>query len=202
MKIAIITGTRNTATEAQQREIQEVIYALAKRGYSFYFGDAQGVDEVAYKCAIDQDYRNNPKFSAMPLLKYHRFFPTEKLGRSPAGLAERSTRIVKTAINDSHGDHVVCVGFPSTDCPDTITPARTWKSGKSGTWSTVALAQGHQIETWIFNTMLQHGATGTAWSGTWRREIFFDTMPGWRYYDVNNEFAFFPNLVTELYREE
>ena len=194
MRIAIVTGTRHAVNEQQKREIQQVISAVVSRGYALYFGDANGVDEIAYKCAIEK------AFSTAPLLFYKRFYPLEKLGRSAAGLAERSTRIVKTAINDSHGDHVVCIGFPSGDCPDTITPARTWKSGRSGTWSTMALAQGHQVETWFFNTMHQHGTTGTAWLGTWRQEMFFDVVEGYRYYDVNNEFAFFPEA--ELYREE
>lgn len=53
---------------------------------------------------------------------------------------------------DYHGYEIICVGFPNKSCPMGIVPARTWRSGEpegSGTWSTIALAIGHNIETWI-----------------------------------------------------
>ncbi len=147
MKIAIFTGPRVLAgndvhaTNYAEDLICAVVREVVTRGYRIYVGDAEGVDNIVESEAYSQ--------SAIARV----FFPIPDLGRTPAGLAERSTRMVKEALRSAAGDHVMCIGFPNKPCPAGITPAKTWRSGNnagSGTWSTLALAVGHNIKTWIF----------------------------------------------------
>lgn len=140
MKIAIITGPR-AVTAAEEQLVRAVVRELYARGYTLYVGDAAGVDDIA----ADQFCRCYDGNSAQSCRV---FVPVAQLGRTPAGLAERSTRMVKEALR-AVKDGVICVGFPNKPCPAGVFPARTWKSGGSGTWSTLALAIGNGIETWI-----------------------------------------------------
>lgn len=162
MKIAIITGPRSISAE-DYVYVQAVTREIISRGFRVYVGDATGVDAIAWDLAQQESDR-------CQIGLYERFCPRPDLGRSPAGLAERSTRMVKTAIRDA--DEVLCIGFPNKPCPASIVPARSWRSGEnegSGTWSTLALAVGHKIETWIFS--LRPKSVWEQWSdlapGSW-----------------------------------
>jgi len=142
MKICIITGPR-VLNAGDEKLIEQVVGVIGSRGFKFYVGDARGTDLVARKHAIIIGSDVNV------------FSPLPELSRTPAGLAERSTRMVKEAIAASWGnfhtqDKIICVGFPNRACPTKIVPARSWKSDGSGTWSTIALAIGHGIETFAF----------------------------------------------------
>lgn len=141
MKIAIITGPR-VIGEPDEKLVRDVVREVIARGFKIYVGDAAGVDAIAREVV----------WNASP----HKFFsPRHDLGRTPAGLAERSSRMVKEALRTADGDEVICIGFPNKPCPAGIVPARSWRSGEtegSGTWSTLALCVGHGIKTWIIYT--------------------------------------------------
>jgi hypothetical protein len=145
MKIAIVTGSRKIAAEDESL-VREVVRELVARGYTIYVGDAKGVDATA--ASVCYDCLTHPEI----------FSPILHLGRTPSGLAERSTRMVKEAL--ANGFHcsdgrildVVCVGFPYRACPAGILPAKSWRTVEpegSETWSILALCVGHNIETWI-----------------------------------------------------
>lgn len=164
MKIAIITGPR-TVTAQDEQLVRAVVRELIARGFTLYVGDAAGVDAVA----ADEAYPRG----------FQQFFPRPDLGRTPAGLAERSTRMVKAALRAAQSDEIICVGFPDKPCPSEIVPARSWKSGGSGTWSTLALTVGHEIETWTF-PIGEHVLTirEPYWIGTLG---MFDRWHGWHF---------------------
>lgn len=169
MKIAIFTGPRVISAE-DETLVRGVVREVIARGFQIYVGDATGVDYCVRKeCFIKAREQNDEKFFA------NTFFPIQSLGRSAAGLAERSTRMVKDALRDADNDKIICIGFPNKPCPAGIIPARSWKSGApgSGTWSTLALAVGNEIETWI--VPLQSLGEG------WHEKFIYDSyfMGGW-----------------------
>lgn len=167
-KIAIITGPRNVAPK-DEAYVASIIREVITRGFQIYVGDATGVDSIAWAAALQSERKTQI------------FRPLETLGRTAAGLAERSSRMVREARRFSAGkgcsqDELVCLGFPNKPCPESITPAKQWRAGGSGTWSTIALAIGHDIETWIFP--IGDFDTPPFWCGT--PEIFFrDELQGW-----------------------
>lgn len=158
MRIAIITGPR-AITATDETYVAGVIREIIARGFSIYVGDATGVDSIAYRLAPN----------AM------QFHPLSILGRTPAGLAERSSRMVKDALRIPA--KIICCGFPNRPCPESILPARQWRRGGSGTWSTIALANGHDIETWVFP--IGGFATPPFWCGT--PEKLTEEIHGWQY---------------------
>ena len=183
MKIAIFTGPRTIKRE-DEHLIYQVVSEVVSRGYIVYVGDAVGVDSAVSSWMLGYSYRQGmPRFSSM-----HVFEPLEKLGRSPAGLAERSTRMVKEAVHDAlqfgslQCGEILCIGFPNKACPSGIVPAKSWRSGNdegSGTWSTLALAVGHEIETWIIPIGdLCRRTYQAPWSLDWRIETLFDCADG------------------------
>lgn len=166
MKIAIVTGPRAISAD-DEKLVRDVVRELIARGFAIYGGDAAGVDEVTWnEAGADRKL----------------FQPLPELGRTPAGLAERSTRCVKEALHDAAGDEIICIGFPNKPCPAGIVPARSWKSGGSGTWSTLALAIGHKIETWIIplgdNNISKTFYCSLPW-GNWKQERFNSFYYGW-----------------------
>jgi hypothetical protein len=140
MRIAIITGPRDIL-DADELLIRKVVRELCARGYTIYMGDAVGVDSIALSECLLHSWDC-----------YRIFSPLASLGRSRNGLAERSTRMVKTALRDANGAEIICVGFLNMPCPMNIVPSRSWISGtpSSGTWSTIALSIGLGIKTWVF----------------------------------------------------
>lgn len=166
MKIAIFTGPRSI-TDADAQLVRAAVREVIAREFQIHVGDASGTDnEVIQGCMDATNGRYYPKV----------FFPINSLGRTPAGLAERSTRMVKEALAQTSGrgcfqDELICIGFPNKPCPAGIVPAKSWRSGNdegSGTWSTLALATGLNIETWIFTI------------GNFRAKCYaFSILSGW-----------------------
>lgn len=170
MKIAIITGPR-TISDSDAQLVHAVVREVIARGFSIYVGDAAGVDDQA-------------QLGAYLAGKPPRVFsPIKSLGRTPAGLAERSTRMVREAMRAAASDELICVGFPNKPCPSEITPSKSWKSGGSGTWSTLALAVGHNIETWIFSLCQEF--SGLEFS----RKFFCSWQVSWRYDYLGSQYA-------------
>jgi len=191
MKIAIITGPREISRE-DEKLVRAVVREIIAQGYEIYVGDAAGVDTIARLVGRE---------------KAHLFFPNETLRRSPAGLAERSTRMVKEALRAcpypahsfKNGDEIICVGFPNKPCPSGIVPAKSWRSGTaegSGTWSTLALCVGHGIETWIV-PLPEHAMSGAfiySWPAMhWQQ--FGKEFSGWHFTPAPSLFSNqFPEL--------
>lgn len=174
-KIAIITGTREIAAE-DEMYVAAVVREIIRRDFQIYVGDAKGVDAQTVQTILDM------AFSTRPDARYKIFHPIESLGRSAQGLAERSSRMVREAVRESAGGEVICLAFPNKPCPTGITPARSWRTGEppSGTWSTLALAIGLNIETWVFPIGEFH--TPPFWCGA--PEIFMknetNEIHGWQ----------------------
>ena len=55
-----------------------------------------------------------------------------------AAMAIRSTEVVK----ELNGGLLIAAPAAGQVCPASVVPAKSWKSGKSGTWSSIALALG------------------------------------------------------------
>ena len=173
MKICIITGPRRINYQDEQL-VRAVVREIIARGYTIYACDANGVDEVAWTVAREESDRCS-------IGLYERFCPRPELGRTAQGLAERSTRMVKEALRDTRFDNdgnefcdvdpdgVICIGFPNKPCPAGIVPAKSWRSGNdegSGTWSTIALCVGHEIETWVIPLVPKPGKfSEKSWAG-------------------------------------
>lgn len=198
MKICIITGP-SVISAGDENLVHEVVRELIARGFTIYVCDADGVDfAAAHQVQLSEAWLFNPNVLRI-------FEPRHDLGRMPAGLAERSTRMVKEALHecrlhnqDVEGEEypgyddpaeIICVGFPNKPCPAGIVPAKFWKSGDSGTWSTLALAIGHGIETWIapltvfgapadrFRLHLSHICNHVAWHFTPAPTLFSNLLP-------------------------
>src|SRR5574342_557734 len=145
MKTTIITGPR-VISIADEQLVRAVVREVIARGYHIYAGNAQGVDDLVY--------RESMGTKAAP----HIFYSVEKFVHTLADLAERSTCMVQEALNNcfdrgpAREQEIICIGFSNKSCPAGIAPVRSWRAGEpgSGTWSTIALATGHNIETWIF----------------------------------------------------
>lgn len=170
MKIAIFTGPRVISAQDEQL-VRSVVRDIYARGYSIYVGDANGVDGVVRNTVAPVVASPATRYESM-----HVFYPRDDLGRTPAGLAERSTRMVKEALRAAGNDKLLCVGFPNKPCPAEIMPGRSWKSSGSGTWSTLALAIGHEIETILFPLTM---GFSLPWGG-WER-YNMKVADGWRF---------------------
>lgn len=150
MKIAIFTGPRQITTEDAQL-IRAVVSEVIASGFAIYVGNALGVDAVV----TAENYRRaevNRQAEFRPHYPFI-FYPITSLGNTPAGLAERSSRMMREALRAAGNDEIICIGFPNKPCPAGIVPAKSWRSGtseNSGTWSTLAMAVGNNIETTIF----------------------------------------------------
>ncbi len=171
MKIAIFIGPRKISANDEQL-VRSVVREVVARGFQIYVGDAAGVDAVV----ADEAYPRG----------FQQFFLRPELGRTPAGLAEHSTRMVKEALH-AGADEILCIGFPNKSCPNGIVPARSWRSGGtegSGTWSTLALCVGHEIETWIIPlsscSLSRQFISDRAWAGLeWHQ--FGKVFTGWHF---------------------
>lgn len=186
MKIAIFTGPRQLSA-ADEQLVRRVTREVIQRGFTVYVGDAAGVDRTVWDETFNCLARPQV-FQPLPVFN----------GRSANALAERSARMIKAAIAASKGDHILCIGFPDEDCPEKISPQKTWPGNDEITWATLAMAQGHNIETWVFTLHHANTCAPAAWSGTWKCEPFLDTVSAWRYYDVSNEFAFWPQAIAAI----
>lgn len=114
------TGPRSLPVEKLPL-VQSIIQSLPEDAV-VSVGDAAGLDAlVRYACPQARVFRAE--------------------NRSPRALVDRSQRMIYgVAIHH----HCWLLSFPDAPCPAGVTPAKTWKSGKtpSGTWSTTALMAG------------------------------------------------------------
>jgi len=127
------TGSRSI-TKAQVKKVQSIVKAVMSKGLPVATGCAYGVDEaVRYVDPSITVFRVN----------------SGEWGRGKSAYARRSTAMVKSLIGT---ERCGLVGFPTSECPVGVEPAREWRSGKppSGTWSTIALAYGLNIPVVVF----------------------------------------------------
>jgi len=107
--------------------ITQLVCDLAQQ-HHFAVGDAQGADQYVRAAAPDA----------------HVFRAAR---RSRQALVGRSIALIRAA---KATEHSALIAFPACTCPDPIAPADRWISGGSGTWSTIALAIGLQLPTYLF----------------------------------------------------
>lgn len=112
-------------------QVAAVVQAVATARASVFVGDATGFDALVTEAAA---------------LVFHAPVVFSPQFPGPRGLVARSATLVQTVagatVPQSWRNAPRFFAWPTIACPATISPAPAWKSGRSGTWSSIALALG------------------------------------------------------------